>query len=210
MGGCHTGVLVEDPCNPWTTLTSRRVYDGAWLALEDRTVRDAAGREVPYAVVRFKKVGLRILPIDNAGCTYLIGQHRYGADFYSWELPAGGGEPKEDLAHAARRELSEEAGLAADHWLELLDLVPSGSVTDERQVGFVAWGFERVGRDPDPQEVLRVRRMPFAEAVALALDGSIRDAGTVALLAAVQVRADRNALPPELVRRVLGAPHDRA
>jgi len=188
--------------NPWTTLASKRAYDGPWIALDDNRVRDAAGQESPYAVVRFKKVGLRILPVDNGGFTYLVGQHRYGAGAYTWELPAGGAEPGEDFVEAARRELAEEAGLAAEHWLGLLDLIPSGSVTDERQIGFVAWGFEHVPREPDPQEVLRVKRLPFAEALAGVLDGSLRDAGTVAMLSVAQAAAARGALPAELVRRI--------
>jgi 8-oxo-dGTP pyrophosphatase MutT (NUDIX family) len=188
--------------NPWTTLSSRRLYDGRFIALDDNRVRDAVGEESPYAVVRFKKVGLRILPIDNGGFTYLIGQHRYGADAYSWELPAGGAEPGEDFIEAARRELAEEAGLAAEHWLKLVDMVPSGSITDERQIGFVAWGFEHTSRDPDRQEVLRLKRVPFAEALAGVLDGSLRDAGTIAMLSVADAAAARGALPPELVRRI--------
>jgi 8-oxo-dGTP pyrophosphatase MutT (NUDIX family) len=174
------------------------------LTVEHRRVRDAAGRERPYGVVRFKHLGLRILPIDNAGFTYLVGQYRYAANYYSWELPAGGAETGEDHVASARRELSEEVGLEAEHWLKVLDMVPSGSLTDERQIGFVAWGFERTERDPDPQEVLSVRRVPFRAALDLALDGEIRDAGTIALLAATESRALRQTLPAELVRRVRG------
>ena len=190
--------------NPWTTLSTRTAYESGWLAVEDRRVRDAAGRERPYGIVRFKHVGIRMLPIDNAGYTYLVGQHRYAADYYSWELPAGGAEAGEDLTESARRELSEEVGLRAEHWLKVLDLVPSGSLTDERQIGFVAWGFEQTERDPDPQEVLAVRRLPFESALDLALRGEIRDAGTIALLATVEIQAQQQNLPAELVRRVLG------
>ena len=189
--------------NPWTTLETKRAYESAWLALEHRTVRDAAGRERPYGVVRFKQVGVRILPIDNAGFTYLVGQRRYAADYYSWELPAGGAEAGTDLAEGGKRELREEGGLVAEHWLELLDIAPSGSLTDERQVAFVAWGFEHSARDPDPQEVLQVRRVQFADALEMVLNAEIRDAGTIAVLAVTALKANRRELPAELIQRVL-------
>ena len=161
--------------NPWKTLSRSVAFEDGWISVEDRHVQNAAGQQQPYSVVRFKKIGVRILPIDQAGCTYLVGQHRYAADYFSWELPAGGAEPGEDLTKAAMRELQEEVGLSATQWEPLLDLVPSGSTTSERQVCFLAWGFEHVPRDPDPQEVLRVRRLPMAEAYSSVCDGSIRD-----------------------------------
>ena len=43
------------PDNPWTTLSSRRLYDGGWIALDDDRVRDAAGQESPYAVARSRR-----------------------------------------------------------------------------------------------------------------------------------------------------------
>jgi hypothetical protein len=92
----------------------------------------------------------------------------------------------------------------AEHWLQTLELVPSGSLTDEQQVGFIAWGFERTERDPDPQEVLQVRRTRFADALEMALRGQIRDAGTVALLTSTAVKRGAPRLPPQLVRRVVG------
>jgi 8-oxo-dGTP pyrophosphatase MutT (NUDIX family) len=48
-------------------------------------------------MTRFKHVGVRVLPLDREGFTYLVGQHRYAADYFSWELPAGGAEPGVDL-----------------------------------------------------------------------------------------------------------------
>ena len=188
--------------SPWTTLSCRVAYESGWLKLEDRTVRDATGRERPYGVVRFKHVGLCVLPIDRAGFTYLVGQHRYAADYYSWELPAGGAEPGDGLLESAKRELREEVGLAAEHWIALLDMIPSGSLTDERQVGYLAWDFEEVDREPDPQEVLTVRRLPFRTALEMALAGDIRHAASIALLATAKIKADRQELPPELIQRL--------
>jgi hypothetical protein len=73
-------------------------------------------------------VGLRILPIGNAGCTYLVGQHRYGADCYSCEVPAEGGEPDEDPLKPRGESSRRRRGLAADHWLELSMASPSAPV----------------------------------------------------------------------------------
>jgi 8-oxo-dGTP pyrophosphatase MutT (NUDIX family) len=112
-------------------------------------------------------------------------------------------ERGEDILKGAQRELREEIGLSAAHWLEVLDMVPSGTVTDDRQVAFIAWGFERAERDPDPQEVLQIKRVPFGEPLAMALTGQIRDAGTIAVFATTALKASRGELPAEIVRRVI-------
>jgi 8-oxo-dGTP pyrophosphatase MutT (NUDIX family) len=188
--------------NPWTILSSHSVYEDGWIRLVEHKVRDASGAERPYAVVHFKKVGVRILPIDREGHTYLVGQYRFGSAYFSWELPAGGGDPDEAPRAAAERELREEAGLLAENWLPSLELVPSGSITDEQELSLIAWVFDRVDRDLDPQEVIRLRRVPFDEAVRMALSGEIRDAGSVAAILALHVKALRGDLPDDLAARM--------
>jgi 8-oxo-dGTP pyrophosphatase MutT (NUDIX family) len=148
------------------------------------------------------RVHPRTLPIDREGFTYLVGQYRFGAHYYSWELPAGGADPDEDLRAAAKRELREETGLLAESWLPLLEIIPSGSITDEKETCFVAWGFDKVERDLDPQEVIRLRRVPFDEALRMAITGEIRDAGSVAALCALRVRVLQSDLPDELAQRL--------
>ncbi|WP_048707967.1 hypothetical protein [Microvirga massiliensis] len=53
--------------NPWTVLSTDRVYDDQWLALDKHRVVNAAGIESRYGVVHHKKLGVRILPIDQDG-----------------------------------------------------------------------------------------------------------------------------------------------
>jgi hypothetical protein len=105
--------------------------------------------------------------------------------------------PRRSLA-AAERELREDNGLLAENWLPLLKIVPTG----EKGLAFVSWGFDKVERDLDPQEVIRLRQVPFEEAVWMAVTVEIRDAGIVASLLALHVRALRGDLPDELALRM--------
>lgn len=191
---------MADERNPWTTLGTERPYEDGFFALDDNRVLNAAGHEARYGVVRFKNVGVRILPLDADGCTFLVGQFRYGASYFSWELPAGSLETGEDAETGARRELREEVGQVASQWLDLAEIVPSGSITDERARILVAWELSPTEQDLDEQEVIRVKRVAFSDAVSMALAGTIKDAGTIVALLSTQARAQRGDLPPGLLR----------
>ena len=196
--------------NPWTTLSVSRQYENGWIAVDEHEVRDAAERPGRYGVVRFKEIGVHVLPIDDEGRVTLVGQYRYAARRYSWEIPAGGGEPDADPLEAAGRELREETGIEARHWLELLRLTLSGSITTAQSLCFAAWGLGPAERHLDAQEVIKLRRVLFAEAVELALGGEIRDAPSVATILALGAKADRGELPPDLARLIVdGAARSR-
>ena len=190
---------MADETNPWRTLGTERRFDDPFIAVDEDRVIDPAGRETTYGVVRFKGRGLRILPIDSEGCTFLVGQWRYGAGYFSWELPAGNQEPGEEPREGAARELREETGRSAESWADLFEVVNSGSVTDQRERSFVAWGLRRAPLEPDEQEKLSLRRVPFAEAADMALAGRIGDAGTIVALLGLRMRAAQGQLPQDLL-----------
>ena len=185
--------------NPWTTLNSERVYEDAFIALDRNEVRNASGRTTEYGVVRWKKRGVTVLPVDEAGCTFLVGQYRYAAARYTWELPAGGIEEGEDPLAGAFRELSEEIGVTGRSCCELLKVLVSGSLTDESGTGYAIWDLVPRRGQPDDSERIEVKRIPFSKAVELALNGGIADAVSVALLLAADARARRGDLPDTLL-----------
>jgi 8-oxo-dGTP pyrophosphatase MutT (NUDIX family) len=185
--------------NPWKTLSVERRFEDDFINVDADQVINPAGHQATYGVVRFKGRGLRILPVDDEGQTYLVGQWRYGAGYYSWELPAGNQEQGEQARVGAARELREETGHAAEHWLELLEIVNSGSVTDQRERSFVAWGLRTSPLPQDEQERIRCTRVPFGRAVEMAIAGEIGDAGTIVALVTVQLKALRGELPPKLL-----------
>jgi 8-oxo-dGDP phosphatase len=145
-------------------------------------------------VARFRRVAVGVVPLDDDGCTYLVGQYRFPTDRYEWELPEGGAEPDETPMECARRELAEEAGLEATELVEILHTQLSNSCTDEVSYTFLATGLKQVPMQPDATEKLRVLRLPLDEAVELALHGHIRDGISLASLLKVGLMKQRGLL----------------
>jgi 8-oxo-dGTP pyrophosphatase MutT (NUDIX family) len=174
--------------NPWTLIDATTVYENPWIRVEDHRVLNPSGQPGQYGKVCFKSRAIAIVPVDADGHTYLVGQYRYTLDEYSWELPMGGAAPGEDPLEAAQRELREETGLEANQWQRIMRLHTSNSVTDEEGFVFLASGLRAGPANPEPTEKLEVERVPFAEAIARALDGRITDAMSVAAILHVAVR----------------------
>src|SRR5581483_10744137 len=108
-----------DESNPWTALSGRLVYENPWIALREDQVVRPDGKPGIYGVVHFKSRAIGVLPVDDRGRIWLVGQYRYTLNRYSWEIPEGGGTFDESPEEAARRELREETGLVAGR-LELV------------------------------------------------------------------------------------------
>jgi len=184
--------------NPWTTLKTKPVYDNPWIEVVEHDVLNPKGRPGIYGVVRYKNLAIGVIPIHADGTTVLVGQYRYPLDVYSWEIPEGGGSRAVEPLESARRELAEETGLSAAKWLRFMELHLSNSVSDEHAINFLAWDLSQGAARPDDTEQLAIRRVPFAEAVRMAMEGEITDAMAVAGLLKAQLMLDRGLLPDEL------------
>jgi 8-oxo-dGTP pyrophosphatase MutT (NUDIX family) len=167
--------MKNESVNPWKTLSTQEVYDNPWIRVTHRDVINPSGGAGIYGVVHFKNVAIGIVPLDAEGFTWLVGQYRYTLDRYTWEIPEGGGKRGTPPLDSAKRELAEETGIIAETWTFLLDMHTSNSVTDEYGVAYVARDLTFGTAHPEETEDLQIRRLPFAEAVAMVMDGTITD-----------------------------------
>jgi 8-oxo-dGTP pyrophosphatase MutT (NUDIX family) len=148
---------------------------------EDHVVNPGGGKN-HYGYVHFKNRAIAILPLDDDGNTWLVGQQRYTLGEYSWELPMGGAPLDESPLDAAKRELKEETGLTAERWSEVMRLHTSNSITDEVGIVYIAEGLTQGETEFEETEDLEIRRLPLEEALRLVNDGEITDAISAAAI----------------------------
>ena len=179
------GETEQKTIGPWQRLSQFEIYENKWIRVTHEEVITPGQTEGIYGVVHFKNFAIAILALDADHNTWLVGQHRYTLDEYSWELPMGGGALKVDALESAQRELQEETGLHGGVWQELMKLHTSNSVTDEVAYVFLAQELEMGKQELEATESdLVVRRLPFEDALVMVERGEITDAVSVAAILA--------------------------
>ena len=162
----------------------REIYDNPWIRVREDDVLRPDGSPGIYGTVHFKNLAVAVVPIDAQGRVILVGQHRYPFDRYFWELPEGGCPlGHEAPADAAARELREETGCSAARWDYLGTIELSNSVSDEIGHLYLARDLSEGAQEFDPTEQIAIKRVDFAEAWRMAMEGEITESLTVASLA---------------------------
>lgn len=190
---------------PWRVTSERTLFDNPWISVADHQVVHPDGSAGEYGVVRFKNLAIGVLPIDEEGFVWLVGQHRFPMDRYSWELPEGGGPLNVSPLESAKRELLEETGLNAKEWAELSSFDISNSVTDERAVCFLAWALERGEAAPESSEALTLKRVRFSELLEMVMNGEISDSLTIVMTLTAYLKALRGDAPAPISKLILEA-----
>jgi 8-oxo-dGTP pyrophosphatase MutT (NUDIX family) len=166
--------------NPWTTLSAEEKYDNRWINVIEYQVINPAGGSGIYGKVHFKNKAIGVIALDENSDTWLVGQWRYTLNEWSWEIPEGGGPLESEPLESAKRELKEETGLTANRWTMIQRAHLSNSVSDEEAFLFLAEELLQGENELEETEAdLKVWKLPFSEALQMALDGKITDSLSV-------------------------------
>ena len=181
-------------------LSSETKFEGRVITVTLDRVELENGGTSTREVVRHHG-GAGVAALNDEGEIYLVRQYRYALDRELIEIPAGKLEKGEDPLEAAKRELGEEAGLAAAEYRDLGYIIPTCGYCSETIYLYAAKGLSPVGQHLDADEFLSVFTLPLDKAAEMVLSGEITDSKTVA--AVLKVKAPRDA--PEKRPSVMSA-----
>lgn len=177
----------------------RTPFTGKVITLTVEQVVLPNGEEIELEIVRHPG-GAAVVAVDAAGRVCLLRQYRHAAGGWLWELPAGKLDAEESPATTARRELAEEAGVAAREWRGLGQVVSSPGVFTEVVHLYLAQGLTPVPAGREHGEVFETHWVPLGEAVARALAGDIVDGKTVIGLLRAAAAAGTGSAPGSVDR----------
>ena len=168
----HVGQLNEENMTRQVIFTGSKIQ----LALDGTLLPDGSvlQREVvlhPGAAV--------IVPWLDDDRVCMLRHRRHAINDTLWEFPAGTLNPRETHEEAARRELTEETGYSAGKLRRLAEFYPSPGILNERMVLFLAEDLRTGPMRLDLGEEFEPALVPWAQALAWAKDGTIRDAKTL-------------------------------
>lgn len=175
----------------FSVLRSREIFSGHAFDVRVDEVRMPDGAVADRDIIAHRGA-VGVLALDPDDNVTIVRQYRPAVRQHLLELPAGlldiEGEP---ALETAKRELYEEAGLAADDWQVLLDLHTSPGMSDESIRIYLA---RRLSVVPESERfeaeheesTMTVCSYPLDELVGMALAGTLTNAPAVAAVLAAQ------------------------
>ncbi len=165
-----------------TILKSRVTYRAPVFFVTSETVREPSGVTARRDIVRHPG-SVVVLGVDRSGPEpriLLERQYRYAAEKVMWELPAGRIDPGESALQGAKRELIEETGYRGRKWSKAMHFYVSPGFLDETMTIYLADGLIPGEATPEDDEVIHTTLVPLGKAVEMVMNGTIRDAKTIA------------------------------
>jgi 8-oxo-dGTP pyrophosphatase MutT (NUDIX family) len=158
-------------------LGGHTAYEGKIVSVRMETFRHEDGEEVTREIIRHQ--GAVGVVVHDGEQIYLVRQPREAVGAPGLlEVPAGKLDVEgEAPLDAAKRELAEEIGKAAEHWQHLVTFYTSPGFTDEEVHVYLATGLSDTSAETDEHERIDIVTHPLAQLDAL-ID-QVRDSKTL-------------------------------
>lgn len=165
----------------WIKHSSKIVHKNKWFKVQEDAVTKPTGEKGNYYTVVSSPASF-IVPVDEDGNLYLIGQFRYTNGQYSKEIPAGSADYGDPL-EAAKRELKEETGLTAKKWEKLGEFYSANGLLQEKAHAYLATGLVQTGEHQQEEEGIdKIYKLPLAKVLDMIKNGEITDGQTISSL----------------------------
>ncbi len=159
-------------------ISSKEVYSSRDFRITEDVASDESGFEIRRSVVRHPGSAV-MMAVDSLDRVLLIRQYRLPAGTYLWEVPAGKLDPGETPLEAAKRELKEETGYAAETWTPMISYWPSPGFCAEKMNLFLATNLTAGEATPMDDEQIEARWFTREEIEAMIHSGEMQDGKTL-------------------------------
>jgi ADP-ribose pyrophosphatase len=171
------------------TTATRIVYENRWMRVREDAIVRQDGSPGIYGVV--EKTDFAVIAAVENGVIHLVEQYRYPVKGRYWELPQGSWEdaPGTDPSELARAELREETGLTAQTMVHVGHLFECYGHSNQGFHIYLAQGLRQgdTRREQTEQDMVS-RPFPIDEVLAMVVEGTIKDAATVATLGLLRLK----------------------
>lgn len=161
-------------------VNSKMIYDGRIVKLRVDDVELPDGSYSKREIISHQGA-VGVLCIKD-GQMIFVKQYRIASQQLLTEVPAGILESGEDPKEAAIRECQEEIGFRPLNLFKLGDFIPTPGYCSEKITLFCATEFIWEPLDEDPDEFIKVIKIPLKTVRALFINGHFIDGKTVAAL----------------------------
>ena len=151
---------------------------GKFLKFRQDEVTLPGGRQTVRDMV-LHPGAVAVLAVTGEDEVVMVRQYRYPIRQVTLEIPAGKLEEGEAPLFTAQRELEEEAGLKAGRWEMQTVFYTAPGFADEVIHLYLAEELEETKSRPDPDEIIRIEKIPVDRAYEMVKKGQIKDAKSI-------------------------------
>ena len=167
---------------PWKKIAEKVEYVcRIFQVLSRQSASPISGEKHPYYVISTQN-WVNVIALTEDKKVLLVTQFRHGTEKVSLEIPGGAVDAADPSPlEAAKRELLEETGHAADHWHFLGQVQPNPAILNNLCYFFLATGARPVAElKLDESEELEVSQRDLKEIPEMIRSGKIQHALVVA------------------------------